>query len=36
MLIAQVERYISLRQTLGFKLRDLAFNLCAFARCAAG
>jgi len=36
MLIAHVERYISLRQTLGFKLRDLAFNLSAFARCAAG
>ena len=36
MLIAHVERYISLRQTLGFKLRDLSFNLSAFARFAAG
>lgn len=35
MLIAHVERYISLRQTLGFKLRDLSFNLSAFARFAA-
>jgi integrase/recombinase XerD len=34
MLIAHVERYISLRQTLGFKLRDLSFNLGAFARFA--
>jgi hypothetical protein len=35
MLIAQVERYISLRQTLGFKLEDLSGNLSAFARFAA-
>jgi integrase/recombinase XerD len=34
MLIAHVERYISLRQTLGYKLRDLSGNLCAFARFA--
>lgn len=31
MLIAQVERYISLRQTFGYKLRDLSGNLGAFA-----
>jgi integrase len=35
MLIAHVERYISLRQTLGYKLRDLSGNLDAFARFAA-
>ncbi len=35
MLIAQAERYISLRQTLGFKLEDLSGNLNAFARFAA-
>ena len=34
MLIAHVERYISLRQTLGFKLEDLSGNLNAFARFA--
>ena len=34
MLIAHVERYISLRQTLGYKLRDLSGNLRAFARFA--
>ncbi len=34
MLIAHVERYISLRQTLGFKLKDLSANLSAFARFA--
>jgi integrase/recombinase XerD len=34
MLIAHVERYISLRQTLGYKLRDLSGNLGAFARFA--
>lgn len=31
MLIALVERYISLRQTLGYKLRELAGSLRAFA-----
>jgi integrase/recombinase XerD len=31
MLIALVERYISLRQTLGYKLRDLAASLRGFA-----
>ena len=36
MLIAHVERYISLRQTLGYKLRDLSGNLGAFAHFAAG
>lgn len=35
MLITHVERYISLRQTLGYKLRDLSGNLSAFARFAA-
>jgi integrase/recombinase XerD len=35
MLIAQVERYISLRQTLGYKLRDLSGGLRAFATFAA-
>ncbi len=35
MLIAHAERYISLRQTLGFKLEDLSGNLNAFARFAA-
>ncbi len=35
MLIAQVERYISLRQTLGYKLRDKAANLRSFSRFAA-
>jgi integrase len=34
MLIAHVERYIALRQTLGYKLRDLSGNLGAFARFA--
>ena len=34
MLIAHVERYISLRQTLGFKLRDVSAKLRAFARFA--
>jgi len=36
MLIAHVERYISLRQALGYKLRDLSGNLNAFARFATG
>jgi len=35
MLIAHVERYVSLRQTLGFRLRDVSRNLRAFARFAA-
>jgi integrase/recombinase XerD len=35
MLSAHAERYISLRQTLGFKLEDLSGNLNAFARFAA-
>jgi integrase/recombinase XerD len=35
MLIALVERYISLRQTLGYKLRELASSLRAFATFAA-
>lgn len=35
MLIAHVERYIRLRQSLGFELRDKAENLRAFARFAA-
>ena len=35
MLIAQVERYISLRQTLGYKLDGLARNLRGFAKFAA-
>ncbi len=35
MLIAHVERYLSLRQTLGFELRNLSRNLRAFARFAA-
>jgi hypothetical protein len=35
MLIADVERYLSLRQTLGFRLRDVSRNLRAFARFAA-
>ena len=34
MLIAQAERYISLRQTLGYKLHNLSSNLVAFARFA--
>jgi hypothetical protein len=34
MLIAHAERYISLRQTLGFKLKYLSGNLSAFARFA--
>jgi integrase/recombinase XerD len=34
MLITHAERYISLRQTLGFKLKDLSGNLNAFARFA--
>jgi integrase/recombinase XerD len=35
MLIANVERYLSLRQTLGFTLHDVSRNLRAFARFAA-
>lgn len=35
MLITDANRYISLRQTLGFKLRELSLNLNAFARFAA-
>lgn len=35
MLIAQVERYLSLRQTLGFRLREASRNLRTFARFAA-
>ena len=35
MLIADVERYIALRQVLGFKLREVAMNLRAFATFAA-
>ena len=35
MLIAHVERYLSLRRTLGFKLRNVSGNLRAFARFAA-
>ena len=35
MLIAHVERYISLRQTLGYKLREVAGNLRGFAKFAA-
>jgi integrase/recombinase XerD len=35
MLMAHVERYISLRQTLGFQLRALSGSLRAFARFAA-
>jgi len=35
MLKIQVERYIALRQTLGYKLRELSANLRAFARFAA-
>jgi integrase len=35
MLITDANRYISLRQTLGFKLRELSLNLKAFARFAA-
>jgi len=34
-LIADVERYLSLRHTLGFKLRDASRNLRLFARVAA-
>jgi integrase/recombinase XerD len=34
MLIAHVERYISLRQTLGFKLREVSRNLRAYAKFA--
>jgi integrase/recombinase XerD len=34
MLIAHVERYISLRQTLGYKLRDVSANLRGFAKFA--
>jgi integrase len=34
MLIAHVERYILLRQTLGFKLREVSRNLSAFAKFA--
>lgn len=34
MLVAHVERYVSLRQTLGFTLRDASRNLRAFARFA--
>jgi integrase/recombinase XerD len=35
MLTAHVERYLALRQTLGFRLRDTARHLRAFARFAA-
>ena len=35
MLVADVDRYISLRQALGFKLRDISRTLRAFARFAA-
>lgn len=35
MLIAHVERYLSLRQTLGFRLRELSRSLRAFAQFAA-
>jgi integrase len=35
MLIVHVERYLSLRQTLGFTLRNVSRNLRAFARFAA-
>ena len=35
MLTAHVERYVALRQTLGFRLRDTARHLRAFARFAA-
>ncbi len=35
MLIADVERYLSLRQTLGFRLREVSRRLRAFARFAA-
>jgi hypothetical protein len=34
MLIAHVERYISLRQALGYKLKELARNLHGFAKFA--
>lgn len=34
MLIAQIERYLSLRQMLGYKLRDTSANLRAFAKFA--
>ena len=34
MLIAHAERYISLRQALGYKLHDLSSNLVAYARFA--
>lgn len=34
MLIAHVERYIALRQRLGFKLREVSINLHAFAKFA--
>lgn len=36
MLMAHVERYLALRRTLGYKLRQTATNLRAFARYAAG
>jgi integrase/recombinase XerD len=35
MLTTHVERYVSLRQALGFKLHEASRNLCAFARFAA-
>jgi integrase/recombinase XerD len=35
MLICHAERYVSLRQTLGYKLRDLSANLRAFTKFAA-
>ena len=35
MLTAHIERYVALRQTLGFKLRDTARHLRGFARFAA-
>jgi len=34
MLIAHVERYLALRQALGFKLREVSINLRAFAKFA--
>lgn len=34
MLIAHAERYVALRQTLGFKLREVSMNIRAFARFA--
>ena len=34
MLIAHAERYLALRQSLGFKLREVSINLRAFAKFA--